>query len=111
MASSSLLPAPSVVETRTGSGKRSASRAKRPAKPPISLRTCLLKVRRARPLMRSLARTWRSVETMAWSSLRGARVSLWVAEDFESGDEAAEPSRGDCSSLPEIDFAKEAAFT
>jgi hypothetical protein len=26
---------------------------------------------------------------------------------LEGGDEAAEPSRGDCSSLPEIDFATE----
>ncbi len=61
--------------------------------------------------MRSLARTWRSVETIAWSSLRGPRASLWMVEGLESCDEVAEPSRGDCSSVPEFGFATEAAFT
>jgi hypothetical protein len=34
-----------------------------------------------------------------------------MAEFLDGCDEVAVPSRGDCSSLPEIDFAKEAAFT
>jgi hypothetical protein len=39
-------------------------------------------------------------------------VEFLVGEAWDDGDEAAEPSRGDCcSSLPGIDFAKEAAFT
>jgi len=61
--------------------------------------------------MRSLARTWRSVEMMAWSSLRRARVSLWAKDVLDGGCEAAEPSRGGCSSLPRIDFATGVAFT
>jgi len=36
---------------------------------------------------------------------------LWMVEFLDGCDEAAEPSRGDCSSLPEFDFPKEAAFS
>src|SRR5580704_15018276 len=61
----SLVPTPSQEETRTGLGYFWRSREKRPPKPPISERTCLLKVLRASILIRCLARSPEVMSTPA----------------------------------------------
>ena len=59
------VPTPSALETSTGFLYRAVSSLNRPPNPPISLSTCLLKVRWARYLMRCLVRSPLEMSTPA----------------------------------------------